>query len=267
MGDFICRAVCWAMAAGIAIVAAIAINAFLAPNAILLFMLGLFIFALLAFALPAMICSLPRHGEAQPVGHAVPAPAAAAPHSFPAPVAGMPSAPQRAPAKADSWTDTVGASGKASDTRGPTGLKPSVSLAEEATVRDSVGTWRYEGESADAPASAAPTNSDTASDGSGVDASEGVKPATLSAARGGKPDDLKQIKGVGPKMEGLLNSLGFFHFDQIASWSDQQVAWVDANLEGFKGRVSRDNWVEQAKVLATGGETEFSKRVEDGDVY
>jgi predicted flap endonuclease-1-like 5' DNA nuclease len=45
------------------------------------------------------------------------------------------------------------------------------------------------------------------------------------------------------------------------------VAWVDANLEGFKGRVSRDHWVKQTKTLAAGRETEFSKRVEDGDVY
>jgi NADH-quinone oxidoreductase subunit E len=45
------------------------------------------------------------------------------------------------------------------------------------------------------------------------------------------------------------------------------VAWVDQNLEGFKGRVSRDNWVEQAKTLASGGETEFSARVKKGDVY
>jgi predicted flap endonuclease-1-like 5' DNA nuclease len=45
------------------------------------------------------------------------------------------------------------------------------------------------------------------------------------------------------------------------------VAWVDQNLEGFKGRVSRDDWVEQAKLLAAGGETEFSKKVDKGDVY
>jgi len=99
------------------------------------------------------------------------------------------------------------------------------------------------------------------------DADAGSKPATLSGARDGNPDDLKQIKGVGPKMEAMLNDLGFYHFDQIASWSAEEVAWVDANLEGFKGRVSRDEWVKQAGILATGGETEFSKRVEDGDVY
>lgn len=95
----------------------------------------------------------------------------------------------------------------------------------------------------------------------------GTKPATLQEARDGKPDDLKQIKGVGPKLEQLLFTLGFFHFDQIAAWTDQEVAWVDQNLEGFKGRVSRDEWVSQAKILAAGGVTEFSQKVDKGGVY
>ncbi|MEL7344380.1 MAG: NADH:ubiquinone oxidoreductase [Pseudomonadota bacterium] len=98
-------------------------------------------------------------------------------------------------------------------------------------------------------------------------ASEGTRPEALDGPRGGKADDLKRIKGVGPKMEKLCNSLGFYHFDQIASWNAEEVAWVDANLEGFKGRVTRDTWVDQAKLLASGGETEFSKKVDDGDVY
>ena len=98
-------------------------------------------------------------------------------------------------------------------------------------------------------------------------ASAGKKPSTLKAARETGADDLKMIKGVGPKMEKLLNSLGFFHFDQVAKWSDEEVAWVDQNLEGFKGRVSRDNWVKQAGVLASGGDTEFASRVKKGSVY
>lgn len=106
-------------------------------------------------------------------------------------------------------------------------------------------------------------------DGDGVveGKNEGTRPAQLKAARGGKADDLKMIKGIGPKMEKLCNKLGFYHFDQIAAWSKDEVAWVDANLEGFHGRVTRDEWVKQAKILAQGGETEFSKRVEDGGVY
>ena len=79
------------------------------------------------------------------------------------------------------------------------------------------------------------------------------KPAALQSARGGIPDDLKIIVGIGPKLEILCHKLGFFHFDQLAAWTAAEIAWVDDNLEGFKGRVTRDKWVEQARVLAAGG--------------
>lgn len=95
----------------------------------------------------------------------------------------------------------------------------------------------------------------------------GTRPTALDGPRGGKADDLKKIKGVGPKLEKTCNSLGFYHFDQIAAWTATEVAWVDENLEGFKGRVTRDDWVAQAKLLAEGGETAFSKKVDKGDVY
>ncbi|MEJ6392265.1 hypothetical protein V8J82_03305 [Gymnodinialimonas sp. 2305UL16-5] len=100
-----------------------------------------------------------------------------------------------------------------------------------------------------------------------ADLGEGTRPEALDGPREGGADDLKQIKGVGPKLEKLCNSLGFYHFDQIANWTADEVAWVDQNLQGFKGRVSRDEWVSQARLLAAGGETEFSKKVQDGDVY
>ena len=98
-------------------------------------------------------------------------------------------------------------------------------------------------------------------------ADEGTKPATLAAAREGGADDLKRIKGIGPKLEKLCNTMGFFHFDQIAAWTPDEMAWVNANLEGFKGRATRDKWIDQAKLLAAGKETEFSKRVDKGSVY
>jgi len=106
-------------------------------------------------------------------------------------------------------------------------------------------------------------------DGDGVreGANEGTKPATLTAAREGGADDLKRIKGIGPKLEKLCNTMGFFHFDQIAAWTPEEMTWVNANLEGFKGRATRDKWIEQAKLLASGAETEFSKRVDKGSVY
>ena len=78
----------------------------------------------------------------------------------------------------------------------------------------------------------------------------GTKPEGLSGPRGGKADDLKEIKGIGPKLEEMLHGMGFYHFDQIAGWGPDELAWVDENLEGFKGRASRDEWIKQAKVLA-----------------
>ena len=91
-------------------------------------------------------------------------------------------------------------------------------------------------------------------------------PLRLDAPRNGVADDLKRIKGIGPQMEEICNRLGFYHFDQIAAWTEAEIAWVDDNLTGFQGRVVRDDWVAQAKVLASGGETDFSKRVDKGDV-
>ena len=98
-------------------------------------------------------------------------------------------------------------------------------------------------------------------------ASKSKKPRAMKAPREGGADDLKMIKGVGPKLEKMLNGMGFFHFDQIAGWTEAELAWVDDNLEGFKGRASRDGWTSQAKLLAEGRQTEFSKRVKKGDVY
>lgn len=95
----------------------------------------------------------------------------------------------------------------------------------------------------------------------------GTKPQGLERARDGQPDDLKLIKGIGPALETLCHRLGFYHFDQIAAWKAEEIAWVDQNLEGFKGRVTRDEWVAQAKLLASGSETDFARRVKKGDVY
>ena len=87
----------------------------------------------------------------------------------------------------------------------------------------------------------------------------------MTAARAGGADDLKQLKGVGPALEKTLNNLGFYHFDQVAAWKKKDVSWVDSNLR-FKGRIERDGWIAQAKILAKGGTTEFSSKVKKGGV-
>ncbi len=96
--------------------------------------------------------------------------------------------------------------------------------------------------------------------------SDADKPASLlSSPRGGKKDDLKKIKGIGVKIEELLNETGVYHFDQIAAWSEKEAEWIDHKVS-FPGRAKRDDWIGQAKLLAQGKETEFSKRVEAGEV-
>ena len=93
-----------------------------------------------------------------------------------------------------------------------------------------------------------------------------ARPAGLAAPRGAGPDDLKLIKGVGPVLEEMLHRLGYFHFDQIAAWTPEEVAWVDENLEGFKGRVTREGWVEQARELAEEGDTPHAQDEDQGRV-
>lgn len=78
---------------------------------------------------------------------------------------------------------------------------------------------------------------------------EEVRPSSYDAPVG-EPDDLKLIGGVGPKIEGILNGLGIFHFSQIASWTPGEEAWIDSYLR-FQGRVMREKWVEQANSLNT----------------
>jgi len=81
--------------------------------------------------------------------------------------------------------------------------------------------------------------------------SEGKKPRLMAAPRKSGADDLKLISGVGPKLEGVLNELGFWHFDQISKWTPEEIAWVDSRLK-FKGRIESDDWVSQATKLAKG---------------
>ena len=84
------------------------------------------------------------------------------------------------------------------------------------------------------------------------------RPKGISAARGGKADSLQKISGVGPKNEKVLHKLGFFHFEQIAAWTAEEIEWVDDHLK-FNGRIKREEWTRQAKLLAAGNEKEFNK--------
>jgi len=93
--------------------------------------------------------------------------------------------------------------------------------------------------------------------------SEALRDGPPSSGRGSL-DDLKRIRGIGVLIEKKLNSLGVTGYEQIANWTIADIDRVSQILD-FKGRIERENWVEQARILASGGQTEFSKRVDRGE--
>jgi predicted flap endonuclease-1-like 5' DNA nuclease len=236
-GSISCAAGCW----GVALLVGILAMALLMVLGGWSFMQAVFgggvIFVVSGAVISWLICKpLPAPGAAT-IDAGAPA--------KPAPAKPAPAKP--APAK-PATAKPAAKAGKPAAAAAPA-VKSSSQLPGETELDQRKGTWRYGEEKAPAKAAAAPAAAATAEDA----------PETLSAARAGGADNLKLLKGVGPKLEQTLNELGFYHFDQIAAWTDAQVAWVDSRLR-FKGRIERDGWIEQAKILASGGETEFSKR-------
>ena len=83
--------------------------------------------------------------------------------------------------------------------------------------------------------------------------------------RGASAEDLKRIRGIGVLIEKKLNQMGIVAYEQIANWTAEDIDRISQSLD-FKGRIERENWVEQARILASGGTTEFSRRVDRGEV-
>lgn len=125
-------------------------------------------------------------------------------------------------------------------------------------------------EAGDAPAEAdAPVAAAAAS--SGADYAE-LRSVRSEALRGDTPlvfttsdiDDLKRIRGIGVLIEKKLNSLGITSYEQVANWTEADIDRISQVLD-FRGRIERENWIEQARILASGGQTEFSRRVDRGE--
>ena len=89
-------------------------------------------------------------------------------------------------------------------------------------------------------------------------AAEPVKAAPAAAS--GATDDLKKIKGIGPKLEKLLHSLGVTSYAQIAAWDDAEIDRIDAQLGTFQGRIRRDDWPAPARLRTAGDVAGFEHR-------
>ncbi len=116
---------------------------------------------------------------------------------------------------------------------------------------------------ASAAAAAAVTAAAAASELSGARTTPVASPL-VSRPGAADRDDLKRIRGVGILIERKLNELGVTSYNQIANWTANDIERVNAVLD-FDGRIERENWIEQARILASGGQTEFSRRMDRGD--
>ncbi|MEP0522294.1 MAG: hypothetical protein ABJO09_15755 [Hyphomicrobiales bacterium] len=157
----------------------------------------------------------------------------------------------------DSPSEVAKTTPSASPATKPVSSKRSAKVTDDGTSEAAKATTASKPEKTSKPAKAKPAKP--------AKKAESNKPERLKGPRDGEADDLKKIKGVGKKIEEKLNGFGIYHFDQIGNWTDDQVKWIGGEL-AFAGRIERENWIEQAKVLASGGDTEFSRRVEKGKV-
>ena len=118
------------------------------------------------------------------------------------------------------------------------------------------------------PLSAAANAQPTAAAPLGTDAEAGpeIAPAPAPAPEPepapapGAGDDLTRIKGLGPKIAALLGEFGITTFAQIAAWTPEEIELIDAKMGRFSGRITRDQWVEQARLLAAGDESTFAEQ-------
>lgn len=256
-----CTTKCWAIAAFVGLVAMVILYMAGGFSAIQAIFTGIVLGAVLGVVLSVFMCrdqtaALDLASDDKPVERPAPQAKADAPASV---------VPEPTPAAAEA---PVATAAPAAVVATPTAVAPKVSpsqpLVGQAELAAQKGDSKHQSEPAKKAPKAAPAKSAPAA------VQEAPKAKRAAVAADGKPelmdgpgpegaDDLKLISGVGPKLEQTLNELGIWHFSQVAAWRKKEIAWVDARVR-FKGRIERDNWMSQAKILAKGGETEFSKK-------
>ncbi len=149
-------------------------------------------------------------------------------------------------------------------------VKPSKALSGEKELDERKGDWKYEKpadekkSAAKKPAAEKPAAKKAPAKAETAKKAPAKKAAPKKAAAGA--DDMKMIKGVGPGIEKKLHDAGVTSFAQIAGWGPSDIAEMDDKLN-FRGRIERDDWVTQAKALAAGEETEFSKKASSSGLY
>lgn len=127
------------------------------------------------------------------------------------------------------------------DVAAPTTVQPPIRPAPPPADADPAATQPLADEpiAASAPLTATPQQ-------------EAVSAPSVESASNPADAPVTQLKGLGPKVATRLGELGVTRVGQLAMLSDEQAAALDAELGTFRGRLTRDRWVEQARLLAAG---------------
>ncbi len=232
-GIFSCKGMSWIIGALLGVAAFLILRGRLEMGLILALLISVVLLVAVALLLQRFFCAEDEQSAAA-------SPVASSPAATPAAVAKPAAKPAAKPTEKPADAPAAPAEVSKSDASGADGGSKSADAAKASTAKTTKA--------------AKPAAKAVAKDG---------KPEVLTGPRDGGADDLKLLKGVGPKLEQTLNELGFYHFDQVAKWRKKEVEWVDSRLT-FKGRIERDGWISQAKILAEGGSTEFSKKAKKG---
>ncbi len=257
-----CSLICWVLAA----IAAAFIGSKLAQGMgmIVAVLIGLIIFLLLGWALRKLFCNKAAEtsvmaapattGASASVASTAPTapvatakPKAAAPKSTATAKAKVSAKP--AAAKKTVTVKTVATTTKKPAAKAPAAKKPAAKTSKATTAKTAAKKPATKNAAAPKVAAKKPAAKKAAA----------KKTPVLYTKRPTEVDDLKLISGVGPVFEKSCNDAGVYQFAQIANWKKADIQAVDAKLS-VKGRIERDEWVKQAKILAKGGETAFSKK-------
>jgi predicted flap endonuclease-1-like 5' DNA nuclease len=212
------------------------------------------------FLIAGLVTGMPWGASSAPA-----APRAAAPQPAPAvatPAASAAPAAAPAPKPEAAAADPVVAAPAAAPAATPVALMAAPEKVAEAAPAKAPAA---RAKAAKAPAAKAKAPAEKAKAPAKPKVAKPKGPVILTAPRGGKADDLKVIEGIGPAMEKLVNGFGVFHYDQIAGWTDADVAVFDAKMDRFKGRITRDKWVAQAKIIVSEGLERFLERARTND--
>ncbi|WP_371169116.1 NADH:quinone oxidoreductase [Aliiroseovarius sp. 2305UL8-7] len=271
-GFFTCNRMCWIIGALLGFAALLLAQGRLGFHFILALIVGLIVMFGVAWFLKKNFCADVAEGSSASTGAAIAGAGVATAAAASSASASTSAASESTPAAAASMPASALDAATAAETPAPVKEAPKPAAAKPAakpTAKKPAAkkaAAKKPAAKAAKPAAKATKPAAKAAAKPAAPTGKPKKPRTMKAARKSGADDLKQLKGVGPKLEQTLNGLGFWHFDQVAKWGPDEIMWVDDNLS-FKGRIERDGWVEQAKTLAEGGETAFSKKVKKGEVY